>query len=443
MIKRVKLKDVLKQYRIIHWINDNKEYGQVTVSQTGEVRIRGYKKGINIGRKRQFIVDLDRHPNTLLFIRQGVYKGGIGVAPPEVNQCVVTENMPMFDIVGVKPRYLSLYLKSPQFNDNVNKLAPLGTAQKAIHEKRLLELEIPIHSEVEQEKIISKIEFILEKKNRLSYKISENRNLIDRLREAILREAVSGQLVPQDPNEDSASALLHKIQFEKEQMVKDKRIKPDYKKLPPIADKEIPFETPPGWVWARLKEITTKIGSGSTPRGGKKIYEKDGIPFIRSQNVWNTGLELEDVAYIPDEIHKKMNATHVFPGDILLNITGASIGRTSIVSRDFKEGNVSQHVSIIRLVNPSVTKFIHFYLLSPYIQNRIMEVQVGISREGLSKKNMELFLIPLPPISEQYRIIDKLKKLLRSCKHLENTIKENEMNSELLMDAMLKEAFND
>ena len=136
-----------------------------------------------------------------------------------------------------------------------------------------------------------------------------------------------------------------------------------------------------------------------------------------------------------------MEGTKVLPGDILLNITGASIGRTCIVPENFKEGNVSQHVSIIRLVSSLVTSFVHFFLLSSYIQNRIMDVQVGISREGLSKKNMELFLIPIPPLSEQKRIIKKIDQLLMLCRVLEEKVKENQSYSEFMMEAVLKEAF--
>lgn len=264
-------------------------------------------------------------------------------------------------------------------------------------------------------------------------------SMIQELRQAILREAVSGKLVPQDPNDEPASQLLKQVKIEKEKLIKNGKIGKD-KELPLITEKEVPFEIPAGWVWARLGEITTKIGSGSTPLGGKKIYEKTGIQFIRSQNVWDTGLELDDVVYIKEEIHKKMDGTRVFQGDILLNITGASIGRTCVVPSNFNEGNVSQHVSIIRIALPSITRFIHFFLQSSYLQSRIMDVQVGVSREGLSKKNMELFVIPIPPLSEQNRITQKLDYLTKVCTELENKVKENQNNSKILMEAVLNEA---
>ena len=92
--------------------------------------------------------------------------------------------------------------------------------------------------------------------------------------------------------------------------------------------------------------------------------------------------------------------------DILLNITGGSIGRCSIVPDNFDIANVNQHVMIIRLVDPTIRQWIHAILISEYIQNLIMDVQVGVSREGLSAAKLMNFLIPLPPICEQNRVLD-------------------------------------
>src|SRR3989344_362121 len=110
-MSKIKLQNVLKQYKETHWVKPDVTYKQVTISQTGKVSFRGEKKGIKIGRKRQFKINLKEHPNTLIFIRQGVYKGGIGICPPEVDGCIVTENMPMFDIVQINPKFLDYYIK--------------------------------------------------------------------------------------------------------------------------------------------------------------------------------------------------------------------------------------------------------------------------------------------------------------------------------------------
>src|SRR5262249_5471209 len=151
-----------------------------------------------------------------------------------------------------------------------------------------------------------------------------------------------------------------------------------------IGAADTPFVLPQGWAWVRLEEITQKLGAGSTPLGGKNVYKPTGVKFIRSQNVWNVGLKLEDIVFIPNDVHHRMSGTWVEAGDILLNITGASIGRSSLVPDGFDEANVSQHVAIVRLVDKSIRSFIHLVIISPFVQDLIMGVQVGISREGLS-----------------------------------------------------------
>jgi len=114
-----------------------------------------------------------------------------------------------------------------------------------------------------------------------------------------------------------------------------------------------------------------------------------------------------------------MEATCVEPGDVLLNITGASIGRSAIVPDDFDEANVSQHVAIVRLTDKVLRQFIHLIIVAPYFQSKIMQVQVGVSREGLSMKNLKEFVIALPPLAEQRRIVAKVEELLALCDELE------------------------
>jgi len=241
---------------------------------------------------------------------------------------------------------------------------------------------------------------------------------IQKLRELILTLAMQGKLVPQDLNDQPASELLKETEAKKQQLVKEKRIgKPDL--LTGINTEEVPYKLPKGWEWVILDRFVSKIGSGSTPRGGKDAYVVEGIPFLRSQNIWNDGLRTDDVAFISEETHKKMAATTVMPMDILLNITGASIGRCALVPDEFGEANVSQHVTIIRCINPEIRRFIHYLFLSPYGQSLIWTRQVGMSREGLSKKVLEQFQIPLPPLAEQRRLVAKIDQLMSRCDELE------------------------
>lgn len=243
-------------------------------------------------------------------------------------------------------------------------------------------------------------------------------NGLQKLRDLILQLAVRGKLVEQDPGDEPARCYLSRLAGQKEQILKINKVKKP-KSLPPIQDNEIAHNIPNSWEWIRLGEIVTKIGSGSTPRGGRKAYVDEGVKFLRSQNVWNDGLRLDNVAFIPKETHNKMGGTHVQPGDILLNITGASIGRCSLVPDDFDEANVSQHVSIIRAVDKECRHYIHLSIISPYFYMEIMNKQVGMSREGISKTKLMYFPIPLPPLAEGHRIAAKVDQLMALCDELE------------------------
>jgi type I restriction enzyme S subunit len=248
--------------------------------------------------------------------------------------------------------------------------------------------------------------------------LADTANGIPKLREMILQLAVRGKLVPQDSNDEPARLLLQKITEEKARLIEEGKIK-KHKPLPEISDDEKPFELPAGWEFVRLGNIANKIGSGSTPRGGKSAYVESGIPFLRSQNVWNHGLELREVAYISEETHQKMSNTVVLPNDILLNITGASLGRCALYEDGLGEANVSQHVTIIRPTDAETRFYLHLCILSPYTQALIWSRQVGMAREGLSKKVLELFEIPIPPLSELHRVVAKVDELMALCDELE------------------------
>ena len=239
------------------------------------------------------------------------------------------------------------------------------------------------------------------------------------LRQKILDLAIHGKLVPQDPNDEPASVLLERIKAEKERLIKEGKIKRS-KKSAKTSDtphyENVPFEIPNSWVWTTIEEICSKIGSGSTPRGSN--YSANGIPFFRSQNVYNDRLVYDDIKYISEEVHQKMKGTEVLANDLLLNITGGSLGRCAVVPADFNCGNVSQHVCIMRsvLVEP---EYFHALVLSSYFA-KSMKI-TGSGREGLPKYSLEQMAFPLPPLSEQQRIVMEIEKLFALIDQIEHS----------------------
>ena len=165
------------------------------------------------------------------------------------------------------------------------------------------------------------------------------------------------------------------------------------------------------WEKCKLGTLTAKVGSGSTPKGGNAVYTSTGHCFVRSQNVGMGYLILDDVAHINDGIHQKHKATELKEDDVLLNITGASIGRTAIATKEIEGGNVNQHVCIIRANSKVSPKFLCNYIQTKKIQNYIQSLQTGGSREGLNFEQIRSFPISLPNIAEQNKIAQLFDKL--------------------------------
>jgi type I restriction enzyme S subunit len=175
-------------------------------------------------------------------------------------------------------------------------------------------------------------------------------------------------------------------------------LKPRYK------DTEIGV-IPVQWDAAYLGDKTIKVGSGITPTGGALVYKKHGRPFLRSQNVGWGDLLLDDVAFIDDETHSTFQDTEIEAGDVFLNITGASIGRSAVADARVVHGNVNQHVCIIRTNQVELQpQFLNYFLLSAAGQRQIDTFQAGGNRQGLNFGQVRSFRLPLPPIAEQRAI---------------------------------------
>ncbi|MBC8232758.1 restriction endonuclease subunit S [bacterium] len=451
----------------------------------GVIRIGDIQDGAVSEQKMQYLSeDIARNVSSeyrvnegdLLIAMSGATTGKLGFNLSEKTY-LLNQRVGKIEPLYVNKSYIYYYLLT---KIEYNLAISAGSAIPNLSTSQIIESLIPLSTLNEQKRIVAKIESLLEKSseiqtqleqanqevivlnqvglNRLleakngdefresSKFISDNFDLlysdqrnIEKLKQAILQEALQGRLVPQYPTDESATELIKRIKYDKAYLISKKKIKRT-KPLPPISPDEMPYELPEGWAWVRLGEIAVKLGAGSTPRGGKSVYQDHGIKFIRSQNVWNNGLRLDDVVFISEEINARMKLSVVKPKDILLNITGASIGRSALVPDDFDTGNVNQHVTIVRLVDSEIRKFAHLCLISPYVQKMIMDVQVGISREGLSMSRLATFLIPIPPLNEQKRIVAKVDKLMKLCDELESQLVQSKQESEKLMQAVLQEA---
>ena len=188
------------------------------------------------------------------------------------------------------------------------------------------------------------------------------------------------------------------------------------------------------WEKCKLGKLAVKVGSGSTPKGGNAVYTTSGHCFVRSQNVGMGHLILNDIAYIDESTHQKQKSTELRTNDVLLNITGASIGRTALATEEINGGNVNQHVCIIRTNGNVEPSYICDYIQTSKIQKYIQSLQTGGSREGLNFEQIRSFPINIPTVEEQVKIAKLLSlineriatqsKLIEDFKKLKSAIVE-------------------
>ncbi len=189
---------------------------------------------------------------------------------------------------------------------------------------------------------------------------------------------------------------------------------------------------PDDWDVASIGSKSTKVGSGITPTGGERIYKDFGRPFVRSQNVGWGQLIIEGLSFIDEQTHRTFDATEIKEGDVFLNITGASIGRSTLADGFVIGGNVNQHVCIIRTIKDELEpRFLNVFLLSSFGQRQVASFQAGGNREGLNFGQIRSFRLTLPPLPEQRAIaaalsdvdalINSLERLIAKKRDIEKT----------------------
>jgi len=261
---------------------------------------------------------------------------------------------------------------------------------------------------------------------------------IKKLRELILELAVRGKLVPQDPNDEPASVLLEKIAAEKEQLIKDKKIKKT-KALPEIGGSGKPFVLPNGWKFVRLEKLTELITKGSSPKWQGVLYTEnpEDILFVTSENVGAFKLKLAKKKFVERKFNEIEPRSILNHGDFLMNIVGASIGRTAIYNSDAL-ANINQAVCLIRsFPNLLCSQFFLNFFNSTTCISYMYDKQVDNARPNLSMSNISKFVIPVPPLAEQHRIVAKVDELMALCDQLEQQTEDSITAHQTLVETLL------
>lgn len=196
------------------------------------------------------------------------------------------------------------------------------------------------------------------------------------------------------------------------------------------------------WPHVTLAELCTKLGSGATPRGGKSAYKTEGIPLIRSMNVHNGRFVWKDLAYIDDDQAAKLNGVTLMKGDVLLNITGASVARSCILPDELAGGRVNQHVSIVRVDQTKMLPVIlNAALISDSYQRFLLNDSrmAGATREAITKEDLKNMMVPLPPLSLQQQFANFAVRVDKSRFIAQQQIEKLQM----LYDSLAQDYFGD
>ena len=202
-----------------------------------------------------------------------------------------------------------------------------------------------------------------------------------------------------------------------------------------------PILNPLKWDVKRLGDISSKIMSGNTPKGGNKVYINSGIEFYRSQNVWKNKIEKDDIVYIDNETHKKMAKSSLKHNDLLITKTGrintenSSLGRTALYTGEDDKANINGHVYLVRLNKYENHEFVLRILISDAYRQHIRNVCVGgIDKRQLNKDHIENFPIIYPPIDLQNKFVEFAKQVDKQKFEIENSLKEMQELYESLME---------
>jgi type I restriction enzyme S subunit len=201
-----------------------------------------------------------------------------------------------------------------------------------------------------------------------------------------------------------------------------------------------------GWVDNKLNALTTKIGSGATPRGGEESYKSEGISLIRSLNVHDFGFRYRKLAFLDDAQANELSNVEVQPNDVLLNITGASVARCCIVPEDVLPARVNQHVSIIRPITDKLdASFLHYLLISKTYKDQLLQTgsEGGSTRQAITKAQIQDFTIEYPAtLVEQKSIVVKLDTMLVETQRLESLYQRKLAALDELKKSLLHQAFS-
>ena len=357
--------------------------------------------------------------------RMAIYKTAANPYELAVADSHVTVIRPLKQFV--LPEYLYYYFANPSVQSVIEDQADGTTKQKELATATIKAYLTPIPPLDEQRRILTKLSEVLPvvKSYGAVYDetVAMQEAFPERLKKSILQEAVQGKLVPQDPSDEPAEALLERIRTEKQRLIKERKIKKDkhesvifrrdnshYEKRGPdevCIDDALPFEIPENWTWARLSSACVSIADGDHQ---PPPQVQDGIPFLVISNVSDGRVDFSDTRYVPKEYFDSLAEIRIPQcGDLLFTVTG-SYGIVIPVQTE-RKFCFQRHIALIKFscLSPD---FMKLWLSSPLVYEQCRRAATGTAQKTVGLASLKGLLIPIPPLNEQKRIVQKLNTLL-------------------------------
>lgn len=312
-----------------------------------------------------------------------------------------------------------------------------GTSKESINQTNFKKYDLPYFNIEQQDFWIERLKNTLVRKDLLCSQLTHQQTILKKLRQQILQEAIEGKLTAdfraQNPDIEPAGELLARIKAEKEQLIKEKKIKKQ-KPLPPISEKEIPFELPEGWVWCHIGDISFSI----VPNRDKPKSFTGSIPWVTIVDIDDNSISLTYKSGKGLSLNetKNYNARVMPEGAVLTGCVGR-YGIAALITKSIV-ANQQLHCFVpLCNVDPAYIAY-SIKVQKLYFEN----IAIQTTLKYVNKTKMESMLLTLPPLSEQKAIVTKVEKLLSICDQLETQITTDQTHTEQLMQAVLKEAFS-
>jgi type I restriction enzyme S subunit len=431
--KKIKLGDLLTESKIISESPNPARRITVRLKVLGveNRRIEDEVKGAT----KQFI----RRAGQFIYGKQNFHKGAFGIVPPELDGFESSSDIPAFDVdESCLPEYIFYFFKQGNYYLELSKIAS-GVATQRINTSQLFEIPLLLPDIETQKRIITNIQIQESKGVEIKLEFNNQFTLVKKLRQQLLQDAVQGKLVSQNPKDEPASELFKRIKAEKAKLISEKKLKKE-KELPPIKPEEIPFEIPENWIWCRLGEICTIKGGKRVANGYKLLKEPTPHIYIRVSDMKNGTVDDSDLHYLDESMFQKIKQYTISKDDIYMTIVGGTIGKCGLIPEKFHNMNLTENAAKISAI--LIDKFYLWKCLeSPFCQDQFIDKtkQVGVQKMALNRFSNSL--IPLPPLEEQHRIVQKLEESMQYCNELELCIQESESQNEKLLQQVLREAF--